>query len=259
MNTYTYAVGSFVLALFLGGVPAVVLAEEGVLEAGVTMAVDTGVKADIDTDVDADVRTTATVDARANVAEDTSPQARERAQTFLMLEASGDASAAFSLADLRQRVETRRQELAEEEESSTPRFKNAMQNASEMRLAVHALLASRGLLGGGIGAQVSAIASAMNDSVASTTNAEARIQSRGFFSHFLFGGDKESADVIASAVARNQERVQALTDLLADAGVSAEMKAELEARIAVLEAAQVRLQALAEKEQKAWGLFSWRF
>jgi len=259
MNKHIYAVGSFALALALGGMPAIALAEENAVGVSAAVTVKADVDAEVKGDVDTDVRTTATVDAQTNVAENTSPQARERAQMFLMLGASEDASAAFSLADLRQRIETRKQELAEEEASTTPRFRNAMRNANEVRLAVHALLVSRGMLGGGIGAQVSAIATAMNDSVATTTNAEARIQSRGFFSRFLFGGDRESADVIANAVARNQERVQALTGLLAEASVSAEVKAELEARIAALLAAQVRLEALAESEQKAWGLFSWRF
>jgi hypothetical protein len=67
------------------------------------------------------------------------------------------------------------------------------------------------------------------------------------------------AEVIAEAVAKNQENIQKLTDLLGQASTTAEVKLTLEAQIQALENAQARLQVLAEKEKGAWGLFSWRF
>jgi Tfp pilus assembly protein PilN len=99
----------------------------------------------------------------------------------------------------------------------------------------------------------------MNDSVATTTNAEVKIQSRGFLTKLLFGGDTTSADVIKAEVAQNQQRIDDLTKLLAGANVSVDIKTTLSAQMTALQDAQSRLQDLAQKEQSTWGLFSWRF
>ena len=98
-------------------------------------------------------------------------QEPQEEQESIELEDENDT--AVSLDDLKQKIENRKQELDNEEASTTPKFKDAMKNANEVRLAVHALLASKDLIGG-IGQQVSEIAKEMNRSVASTTNAEAR-------------------------------------------------------------------------------------
>ena len=180
-------------------------------------------------------------------------------QGGMMFALEGTTTPAFSLAQLKQSIEMRRQELDQEEASSSVATRGIMKDANPVRLAVHALLASRDLLGGGIGQQVSAIAQEMNDSVATTTSAEAQIQSRGFFSRLFFGGDTTAADVIAQQVAKNQQRIEDLTALLGQADISADVKTELQAQITTMQEAQVRLQALAQKEKGTWGFFSWRF
>ena len=159
---------------------------------------------------------------------------------------------------MKQSIEVRNQELEQELASSTGANKALIANANPVRLAVHALLASKDLVGG-IGAQVSAIAQQVNDSVASTTSAEAQIQSRGFFTKLLFGGDTAAAQVITQQTAQNQQRITDLTKLLGQANISADVQATLQAQITALQAAQTRLQALAQQEQSTWGLFSWRF
>ncbi|MFA6414403.1 MAG: hypothetical protein WC217_01615 [Candidatus Paceibacterota bacterium] len=174
------------------------------------------------------------------------------------LELEDDQDQALSNDDLNQKIEVRKHELEQEVASSTPDHQVAVEHANEVRLAVHALLASKDLIGG-IGQQVSEIAKEVNNSVASTTNAEAKIQSRGFITRFLFGGDSTSAEVIAQEAAQNQARIDSLTALLGQANISADLQATLTAQITALKDAQARLQALADKEQKAWGLFSWRF
>jgi len=174
------------------------------------------------------------------------------------LELEDDEDVAFSLDDLKQKIENRKQELEDEEASTTPKFKNAMKNANEVRLAVHALLASKDLLGG-IGQQVSEIAKQMNDSVATTTNAEAQIESRGFFAKIFFGGDKKTAEVISKEVERNQKSIEKLKELLDRAALSADFQTALKAQITALEEAQARFQIITEKEQSRWGFFSWRF
>ncbi|MDD3531301.1 MAG: hypothetical protein PHV99_01785 [Candidatus Pacebacteria bacterium] len=169
-----------------------------------------------------------------------------------------DSDRAVSIADLKQKIEMRKQELDQEEASTTESRKDIIKNANPVRLAVHALLASKDLVDG-IGQQVSEIAKQMNDSVATTTNVEAKVQARGFITRLLFGGDKASGEAIAKAVEKNQENIAKLTELLAQANIGADVQATLNAQIAALKDAQTRLQALADKERNTWGLFSWRF
>jgi len=264
MNKNIYAVGSFVLAFLISGLPVVALAESNSDDGlGVTAQVTaqtrgtnvtTGVSVDLEEDNEA-VRE----QQKQRLEASTTARVQDDDDEEIDLEMEDDDDRAISLSDLKNRIEARKQELEDEEASTTPKFKNAMKNANEVRLAVHALLASRDLLGGGIGQQVSEIAKSMNDSVATTTNAEAKIQTRGFLVRLFFGGDKTMAEVIAEAVAKNQENIQKLTDLLGQASTTAEVKLTLEAQIQALENAQARLQVLAEKEKGAWGLFSWRF
>ncbi len=173
------------------------------------------------------------------------------------LELEDDSDVAFSLDDLNKKIEVRKVQLAQEVASTTEADKNIVENANQVRLAVRALLASKDLIGG-IGPKVSEIAKQMNGSVTTTTNAEAKIQSRSFLARLFFGGDRVSADVISQEVAQNQQRIDDLTSLLGGANVSADIQIVLKAQITALQTAQVRLQDLAQKEQKMWGLFSWR-
>jgi hypothetical protein len=165
---------------------------------------------------------------------------------------------AMSVQDLREKLEVRRAELMREEASTTPRFRAVVKNANDVRLAVHTLLSSRDLLGGGIGSEVSLIAQRMNDAVASTTNAEAQIESRGFFQRVLFGGDRAAAEALRERAVDNRADIERLRTLLANQDISVDVAAELSAQAEVLENAQERLDALANSERRRWGIFSWR-
>jgi len=165
---------------------------------------------------------------------------------------------ATSFNDLKQKIEMRKQQLAQEVASTSLNHQKIVENTNPVRVAVHSLLSSKELLGG-IGPEVSKIAKEMNNSVATTTNAEVKIQSRGFFTRFFFGGDSAAADVIVQEVAQNQQHIDELTAMLDQANVPADIQAILRAQIAAIQDAQVRLQDLAQKEQTQWGLFSWRF
>lgn len=230
MNKYTYAIGTLALALAMSGLPAAALADNNRDEGN----------------------------ANAQVRVQTQGTDDQDDWDEIEIELEDDEDMASSLDDLKQKIEERKQELKDEEASTTPKFKNAVKNANEVRLAVHALLASKELLGG-IGEQVSEIAKHMNDSVATTTSAETKIESRGFLVKFFFGGDQKAAKVINKEVERNRESIAKLTELLNQATLSVDFQAALKAQITALEEAQARFQALAEKEQSRWGIFSWRF
>lgn len=196
------------------------------------------------------------------IREDAKQQREEARETFksrLELLRKGTSTSARSLEHLKQMIQERRAMLDDEAASTTPEVRRLFNGAKSMSVAVHALLASRDLLGGGIGAQVSDIARRVDDSAATTTNAEAKIHSRGFLTKILFGGDKTAAEIISQEVVQNQERIDALTVLLGQANVPTDIQAELTAQIAALQEAQERLESVAQGEKKAWGIFSWRF
>ena len=286
MNKHIYTAGISVLALAMAAMPALALAENGGDGQG-DGAVQVSATAQ-GTTVSAGV--TATGEAAREQQKQNTEMSREQQKQQLeqekaQLEASStdeqggnenvrgedqaeqegihidmedDSSPATSLEDLKQKIEVRKHQLEQEVASTTVADQNIVENANPVRLAVHTLLASKELIGG-IGPQVSEIAKQVNDSVATTTNAEAKIQSRGFLTRLLFGGDSAAADVIAQQVAQNQQRIDSLNALLGQANVSADIQVVLKAQIAALQDAQTRLQDLAQSEQKAWGLFSWRF
>lgn len=286
---YGYTIGSSILALALAALPAAALAERGSASADAQAGIEvSGLDATASGtaqvsgdnqggDMEASGESSASASS-SEASQQQMEQAREQAKQQmeqnreavknafeLMKEGlpfSLDASttAAFSLEQLKQSIELRKQELDQEEEnaSTSPDVAEAVKDANPVRLAVHALLASKPLLGG-IGSQVSVIAQQMNDSLATTTSAELKIQSRGFLTRLFFGGDKASAEAISEAVAKNQERIQELTALMNQASTSADLKLTIQAQIDALQSAQAHLQDVANAEAKTWGLFSWRF
>lgn len=184
---------------------------------------------------------------------------RESVKDRLELLREGTTTPARSVEQLKKMIKERRMEIRGGLASTSPSGRKAFEHAGEVSVAVHALLASRDLLDGGIGQKVSEIAKSMNDSVASTTSVEAGIQSRGLFSKILFGGDKRSAEAIAAQVEQNKTRLETLAGLLAEASTTEEVRATLDAQVQAMQAEQDRLKSVAEKQSKLWGLFSWRF
>lgn len=194
----------------------------------------------------------------SEAAQQMSEKVREMLGEHFYFNLESTTTQAFSLAQLQQMIDTRKQELDQEDASTTLADKTIVKNANEVRLAVHALLAAKPLLGG-IGQQVSQIAQQVDASVATTTNAEAQIQARSFFAKLFFGGDSAAAQVIKDQAVQNQQHIQDLTQLLAQAQISAAVQATLKTQIAAMELQQTNLVTLAQKEQSMWGLFSWRF
>ncbi len=284
MKNYIYGFGAVAFALAMSGLPVAAIADsnggagQGGLSVGaeITAQVQGG-----DTSVSASTSASAQVGegrkqsitgskgGESNQSSRVGEQKREGAQNEvekkleimsegLPFSLESTTTAALSFGQLKSSIEARQQELDQEEASSSPETRSIMKNENPVRLAVHSFLASKDLLGG-IGSQVSAIARQMNYSIASTTNAEAQIQSRGFLTKLFFGGDTAAAQVITEQVAQNQQRIDALTKLLAQANISVNVQTILKAQITALQEAQARLQVLAQQQQNMWGLFSWRF
>lgn len=291
MKKHMKSIGSFALALSVVGMPAIAAAQTAVQAAGGVQVQGTSVNvggmqittdeegtSEVNTEevqvndddvraggvqVNGEAKGQQSVQVRGqsrqeqSVGESSVSQINEGdgQEVDLELEDSGDV--AYSAQDLSQKIEVRKHQLEQEVASSSPDHQAIVENANSIRLAVRSLLASKELLGG-IGSQVSEIAKQMNDSVATTTHAEERIQSRGFFTKLFFGGDKDAAETINQEVTQNQQRIDTLTELLGKTTVSADVQATLTAQIAALKDAQARLQGVAQSEKKQWGIFSWR-
>ncbi len=280
MKNYMYGIGAAALALAMSGLPAAAFAQDGggdgqggvrataqvqvqgqrpSIVGGEGQSSEGAVRARVaNQEQEGEGRVSATSSARINGGEEGNEGQGEREMEGLPFRLESTTTPVFSVGQLQQSIQTRNQELEQELASSTGANRALIANANPVRLAVHALLASKDLVGG-IGAQVSQVAQQINDSVASTTAAEAQIQSRGFFTKLLFGGDTAAANVITEQVAQNQQRIDDLTKLLGQANISAAVQTTLQAQITALQAAQTRLQDLAKQEQSTWGLFSWRF
>lgn len=275
MRTYLVA-GSMALSLVLAPAAALAHLGEGTgVSAGISADAtgeSSGTSGELDASVSAEAKSRERGSSHMNETRTserggsaTSTERRERGEAMheavsehLDLELESTTTEAFSLHELEKTLRERKRELDQEEASTSPEYRDVVKNANDVRLAVHALLAARPLLGG-IGGEVSQVAQAMNRSVATTTDAEARIAARGFWTTLLFGGDETAAAQIKESVAKNEERIRELEQFLAQASASADVKAALSAQIAVLQAQEARLMALAQAQAKLWGLFSWRF
>ncbi|HUY62276.1 MAG TPA: hypothetical protein VMV50_00565 [Candidatus Paceibacterota bacterium] len=271
-------VGTLALAVMLGGAPLAAFAQAGV-NVGVGAAVRVNTQEQQQQQQGAGAYASATVQVRTQEENQEQGQTQERAgegeagnatstaaherilerlQERIQLQLESTTTPAYTFAQLQQSIRTREQQLEQEASSTATSTRGIIKNANQVRLAVHAFLAAKDLLGG-IGPEVSQIAQQVNQSLATTTNAEAEIQARGFWTALFFGGDTNAASIISQEVARNQTRIQTLTQLMNQASTTADVKATLQVQITAMQQEQTRLQALASQQQGQWGIFSWRF
>ena len=201
---------------------------------------------------------TSTLRAREELLRHAPIQAREHSRSFLFLSLESTSTTPVqTLAELQQTIQQRRHELDLEASSTATSTRDILRHEGGMSVAVHAFLAAKDLLGK-VGPEVSQVAKEINQSLATTSSAEAQIQTRGFWSTLFFGGDAKAATAINQAVTQNQLRIQALSKLLAQASTSASISATLDAQVQAMQQEQVRLQALAKQQASLWGIFSWR-
>ncbi len=184
---------------------------------------------------------------------------REAYKNALELGLMASATPAMSVEELQQAIEQKKQELESAASSTATSSRFLFEHASPVAVAVHALLASKDLMGSTtIGSRISVIAQEMNDSLATTTAAEAQIQARGFWQKLFFGGDTQAASSIQNEVTRNEARIAELTQLLNSASTSAEVKTALQTQITAMQQVQTALAAEAKAQTNLWGIFSWR-
>lgn len=138
--------------------------------------------------------------------------------------------------------------------ASALKAENREKNENTVRVAVHNLLAY-GNVSGGIGSQISEIASGFNNSVNAAYRAEEKIRNRNQLVRFLFGGDKTAAEAINRQVEENRERIEQLEGEISSCNCSEDTKTMLSQQVRILKEENFRLNATVGQEMSDKGLF----
>ncbi|MCD6398338.1 MAG: hypothetical protein J7L08_00260 [Candidatus Aenigmarchaeota archaeon] len=160
--------------------------------------------------------------------------------------------------ELRNIIKQSKESMKESRKEIRSELQEVHQNQNKVRVAVHALLAAENLTGG-IGKNISQIAREFNNSVQKTMIAEEKIKTRSGIARFFFGGDKKNSDEINEEVAKNQNRIQKLNQLIENCNCDPEVKTTLQEQIQNIQQEQERLRQLAQEEGKKKGIFGWLF
>lgn len=161
---------------------------------------------------------------------------------------------AGNINELKEIVDEMEEELDQGTKGLKKKQQNVYKNQNRVRLAVHSLLAMEDLIGG-IGPEVSKIASEFNNSVVKTIIAEEKIQNKNRLIRFLLGGNKESAKLMMQEVNQNKEKIKQLRQLMEECDCDKEIKDMLKEQIINIETEQNRLEILAKIEEEYKGLF----
>lgn len=158
-------------------------------------------------------------------------------------------------------VQQRQQEMNQEMQGMSKGEQKTYQNQNKVRLTVHTLLAMEnltgGILTGGIGKNVSAIAREFNNSIQATINVENKLQTRSGLVRFFAGGDEKAAKEIEQQVIQNRLMIQQLIQNMNNCDCDEQVKTMLQEQIQIMEQEQTRLQQLAQKEKSSKGLLGW--
>jgi len=150
---------------------------------------------------------------------------------------------------------TQIKEQIKEETAAKKGSKKAVMNKKQgMSEAVHMLKAMEGI-SGGIGKNVSAIATEFNNSMQNQIRHEERVENRGKVMRFFFGGHEDAASELEALSEEDESRVERLRELKKEC--SADCEELLGEQIQLLEQEQARIRELAKEEKAKKGLLGW--
>jgi hypothetical protein len=109
---------------------------------------------------------------------------------------------------------------------------------------------------GGIGEQVRVIAQAQENSSSTTAAALAKIEARGGFKTLLVGSDYKNIGTLKSEWSKTEKAINDLKLLVAST-TDAQVKADLNAQITVLQAEQAKVAAFVKAHEGNFSLFGW--
>jgi hypothetical protein len=186
-------------------------------------------------------------------------QQNEESNDEIIREQTHQQVRAVNMTQLKEMIKDKKRAMNQEIEAMKDEKQQEIhQNQNEVRMAVHALLASENLVGG-IGSEVSKIARTFNNSVQKTIQAEEKIQKRNKIVKFFFGGDEEAAEDILQEVNKNKEKIKNLKELKQQCDCDEEVKDIVQEQIQNMEQEQNRLGQLAQEQKSKRGLFGWLF
>jgi len=121
-------------------------------------------------------------------------------------------------------------------------------------------LSSAGNLSGTAGPELVRLAAEVNTSREYALRAEQQVRTRSSFVRMLIGGDREAAGQMVQYADQNQQRIQAMAQMLMNCSdCDPQVRVMLEEQVQVLAREQNRLLTLGQKEQADKGLFGWLF
>ncbi|HNJ81267.1 MAG TPA: DUF2202 domain-containing protein, partial [Methanoregulaceae archaeon] len=149
------------------------------------------------------------------------------------------------------------QEIASQLEQNLSRDQDRDQAHVDLALSTFAIAGS---VTGGAGPELSRLAGEINQSLAAAYQAEQQMSTRSSFMRMLIGGDREAAGLLIQSADQNQQRIQAMEQLLATCSdCDPQVRVKLEEQVQTLSQEQNRLLTLGQQEQADRGLFSWLF
>ncbi len=117
-----------------------------------------------------------------------------------------------------------------------------------------------GSVTGGAGPELSRLAGEINQSLAAAYQAEQQMSTRSSFMRMLIGGDREAAGLLIQSADQNQQRIQAMEQLLATCSdCDPQVRVKLEEQVQTLSQEQNRLLTLGQQEQADRGVVGWLF
>jgi len=121
-------------------------------------------------------------------------------------------------------------------------------------------LSSAGNLSGTAGPELVRLAAEVNTSREYALRAEQQVRTRSSFVRMLIGGDREAAGQMVQYADQNQQRIQAMAQMLMNCSdCDPQVRVMLEEQVQVLAQEQNRLLALGQQEMSDRGLFGWLF
>lgn len=109
---------------------------------------------------------------------------------------------------------------------------------------------------GGLGEQVRIIAREQQDSVATTTDAMEKVESRGFLKTLFIGSDYENLGILRSGIARTQNTLEQLRTILIST-TDATARTVITAQIQALETDQANMQSFVTAHENSFSFFGW--
>ncbi len=138
---------------------------------------------------------------------------------------------------------------------------NYSRDQNQDQAQIHLALSAFSLAGnvtGSSGPELTRLGAEVNNSFAAAYQTEQQMKSRSSFMRMLFGGDRESAGLLIQYADQNLQRIQQMTQLLANCSeCDSQVRMMLEEQVQVLSQEQNRLIAVGQQEESDRGLFGW--